>query len=87
MSTLREAVDDYLALRRGLGFKLRIAGPRLLDFIAFLEREGASYITNELALRWAMQCSACQPAQWAGRLCQATPGFDPRATFGIDPLG
>jgi integrase/recombinase XerD len=68
MSTLREAVDDYLTLRRGLGFKLRIAGPRLVDFVAFLEREGASYVTNELAMRWAMQCSACQPAQWAGRL-------------------
>ncbi len=68
MNTLREAVRDYLALRRALGFKLRIAGPRLLDFVAFLEREGASSITNELALRWAMQCSACQPAQWAGRL-------------------
>lgn len=68
MNTLREAVHDYLALRRGLGFKLRIAGPRLFDFVAFLEREGASYITNEFALRWAMQCSACQPAQWAGRL-------------------
>ncbi len=68
MSTLREALDDYLALRRGLGFKLRMAGPRLLDFVVFLEREGASYISNELALRWAMQCSACQPAQWAGRL-------------------
>ncbi|HEX8009524.1 MAG TPA: tyrosine-type recombinase/integrase [Casimicrobiaceae bacterium] len=68
MSTLREALGEYLALRRGLGFKLRLAGPRLLDFVAFLEREGASCITNELALRWAMQCSACQPAQWAGRL-------------------
>ena len=54
MNTLREAVHDYLALRRGLGFKLRIAGPRLFDFVAFLEREDAPYITNELALRWAM---------------------------------
>ena len=91
MSTLREAVDDYLALRRGLGFKLRIAGPRLLDFIAFLEREGAPYITNELALRWAMQCSACQPAQWAGRLsfvrgfAQHRSASDPRTQ--IPPYG
>ncbi len=29
MNTLREAVHDYLALRRGLGFKLRIARVRL----------------------------------------------------------
>jgi integrase/recombinase XerD len=68
MNTLRQALHDYLALRRGLGFKLRMAGPALSDFVGFLEREGASHITNELALRWAMQRAQCQPAQWAGRL-------------------
>jgi integrase/recombinase XerD len=35
MKSLRAAVEDYLALRRGLGFKLRLAGPALLDFAAF----------------------------------------------------
>ena len=37
MSTLRNAVREYLELRRGLGFKLREAGKGLLDFVTFLE--------------------------------------------------
>ncbi|REG58774.1 hypothetical protein B0G80_1483 [Paraburkholderia sp. BL6669N2] len=32
MNTLREAVQSYLALRRGLGFKLLLAGNALQDF-------------------------------------------------------
>jgi integrase/recombinase XerD len=68
MNTLKQALQDYLVLRRGLGFKLRTAGPALLDFVRFLTRQGVSHITNELAVRWAMQRSECQPAQWAGRL-------------------
>ena len=38
MNTLRQAVRDYLAMRRGLGFKLRDAGRELLDFATFMER-------------------------------------------------
>jgi integrase/recombinase XerD len=68
MKTLSKAVHDYLAMRRGLGFKLRDAGVGLLDFVAFLEREKASHITTELALRWATQPSHRQPADWASRL-------------------
>ena len=30
--------------------------------------QGAAYITSELALAWAMQPAAAQPAQWANRL-------------------
>ena len=36
MNTLRQAVQEYLAMRRSLGFKLH-AGPALLDFVSFLE--------------------------------------------------
>jgi integrase/recombinase XerD len=68
MKTLRQAVQDYLALRRGLGFKLQEAGAGLLDFVAFLEREKASHITVELAVRWATAPSHRQPAAWASRL-------------------
>ena len=32
MTTLRQAVQDYLRMRRNLGFKLRNAGKGLLDF-------------------------------------------------------
>lgn len=68
MTTLRKAVDEYLTMRRGLGFQLRDAGVGLRDFVTFMERHRASYITQRLALRWAQQPSTVQPAEWARRL-------------------
>jgi integrase len=68
MNTLREAVQEYLSLRRCLGFKLREAGKGLLDFVTFMEQHRASYITYKLALAWAQQPSTVQPEEWARRL-------------------
>ena len=68
MTTLREAVQDYLTLRRSLGFKLHEAGKLLLAFVTFMEQQRASYITPQLALAWAQQSSTVQPAEWARRL-------------------
>jgi integrase/recombinase XerD len=68
MNTLREAVNDYLAMRRGLGFKLCKAGTSLLDFVSFLEQQGVSHISTRLALAWAQQPASAQPAHWAQRL-------------------
>jgi integrase/recombinase XerD len=68
MTTLRQAVQEYVHMRRDLGFKLHEAGKRLLDFITFMEHHRASYITQALALAWAQQPSNVQPAQWARRL-------------------
>jgi len=47
MNTLRQAMQEYLAMRRSLGFKLRRVAPRLLDFASFMERQHASYITGQ----------------------------------------
>lgn len=68
MNTLREAVGEYLGLRRGLGFTLRDAGIGLVDFVSFLEQQGAASITTALALEWAQQPSSARPAAWARRL-------------------
>ena len=68
MNTLRKAVAEYLSMRRGLGFQLREAGKALPDFVTFLEKCNAGYITRELALAWAQQPSKVQPAEWARRL-------------------
>jgi len=68
MNTLRQAVRDYLAMRRGLGFKLRDAGRELLNFATFMERHRTSYITQALALAWAQQPGTAQPVWWAQRL-------------------
>ena len=68
MSTLRQAVQDYIEMRRGLGFKLQEAGRGLIDFAAFLEQSHAPYITTELALAWAQRPLHAQPSHWARRL-------------------
>jgi integrase len=69
MNTLREAVHDYLNMRRNLGFKLHYAGKQLLAFVTFMEQRGALYITPQLALAWAQQSSTLQPAKCTRRLC------------------
>jgi integrase len=53
MTELRDAVADYLMIRRALGFKLREHEWALESFVSFLEQAGASTVTIELALRWA----------------------------------
>jgi integrase/recombinase XerD len=73
MSTLREAAEQYLQLRRNLGCQLRETGRLLEDFLAFAEREGASHVTTDLALRWAQQPAGVQPATWATRLQVVPP--------------
>ena len=55
MNTLRESVQDYLAMRHSLGFKLQKAGVELQDFAAFMEQRHASHITTSLALKWAQK--------------------------------
>jgi integrase len=68
MNTLRQALQEYLSLRRGLGFKLRDAGKELLDFVTFMEQHRAAYITQQLALAWAQQPANVHPSHWARRL-------------------
>ncbi len=62
MNTLRQAVQEYLSMRRSLGFKLQEAGKGLLDFVTFMEQHRAPYITQALALAWAQQSANVQPA-------------------------
>lgn len=68
MSKLRDAAKEYLQLRRNLGCKLRCTGSALRDFVDFAERAKATYITTQLALRWAQEPRQVQPATWALRL-------------------
>ena len=62
MKTLREALVQYLAVRRALSTQLAEPGGTLGQFVIFLEREGASRITTALALRWAMMPQGVQRA-------------------------
>lgn len=83
MSDLRTAAADYLAVRRGLGFKLR-GHERLLGELAdFLEGSGATTLTSELALRWATARPDVEPVRWGQRLAAAR-GFA-RYLHALDP--
>jgi integrase/recombinase XerD len=55
MSRLRTAAEDYLAMRRALGFKLTTQGRLLNSFIDYCESCHADHVTTELALAWATQ--------------------------------
>ncbi len=68
MSKLRESLEEYLTIRRSLGFELSTLACHVRNFIDFAEGEGASYITTELALRWAQLSTEAQPATRAARL-------------------
>lgn len=84
MNTLQEAMQEYLALRRGLGFKMHDAGLKLPEFVRFLEQRHASHITIELALEWAQQSTTVRPPEWARRL-SFVRGFA-RYRSATDPL-
>lgn len=68
MKSLKMEADDYIKLRRTLGFKLTNTHYFLKDFTSFMECERAPYITTELALRWAKQPQHTLPAWWSKRL-------------------
>ena len=53
MSGLRARAEEYLAMRRALGFKLESHGPRLMSFVRFCEDRGAAAVTTDLAVEWA----------------------------------
>ncbi len=74
MSGLHDAVEDYLVMRRALGFKLVAAGQLLPDFAAYAERRGASKISAELALAWASQPADRQPI-WRSKRLAVVRGF------------
>ena len=67
LTRIGRAVEDYLAVRRALGFAQREDGPGLRDFARFLDENGAAHVTVDLALRWA-RLSPAGPARWAREL-------------------
>jgi len=92
MTTLRQAAQEYLSMRRHLGFKLHDAGKGLLDFVTFMAQHRAPSITQALALAWAQQPSNAQPAYWARRLgfvrgfAQHRSATDPRTQIPAEGL-
>ena len=91
MTSLVKMAKDYLRLRRSLGFKLQSYDRYLATFIAFMRQQGASRITTELAVRWAVLPPKRSAAEQARRLrvvrgfSQYCSGLDPRTE--IPPKG
>jgi len=83
VSQLRQAAEDYLGMRRALGFKLETQGQLLIGFVGFLEQERASTVTTELALAWAMKPAHADPLWWNRKL-SVVRGFA-RHLATIDP--
>jgi integrase/recombinase XerD len=68
MSGLQAHVDEYLRLRRALGFKLKEDERTLGQLVNYLEAAGASTVITELAVRWARLPVGVHPNRWAKRL-------------------
>jgi integrase len=68
MTTLSQRLNDYLAVRRGLGFDLSFAERVLRRFTEFADRKGADHITVELFLRWKDAFGAADNNTWSARL-------------------
>jgi integrase/recombinase XerD len=83
MTMLRDALADYLRIRRRLGFEMPQDGRLLEGFVEFLERAGAERITTELALKWARLPVQAHPHRWRQRLSVAR-GFA-RHLATVDP--
>jgi len=90
MSELQTVLEEYLALRRTLGYKLHTVGGLLQRFVQFLDQKNAPFITTELAVEWSIQ-PKCDPSRWACRLgiarrfAQYRSAADPRTQ--IPPKG
>jgi integrase len=52
---MRARVEEYVAMRRSLGFKLRVEGRMLLDFADRLDRTGERTVTVDAAVTWASE--------------------------------
>jgi integrase/recombinase XerD len=83
VNTLRQAAEDYLALRRSLGFALAVPGRQVRQFADHLDALGATHVTIELAVAWAAQPVSAAPYYRWLRL-SAIRGFA-AYLHGIDP--
>jgi integrase len=68
MKSLQDHLTEYVAARRALGTRLEEPAQTLRQFVKFLARKKARFITIQLALEWSQQSQAVQRATWARKL-------------------
>ena len=71
MSPLRQALADYLRIRRALGYKLDRASKLLAQLVTYLEGLGHETATTDHLLAWAMLPEGKKVNWWAYRLSVA----------------
>ena len=91
MSTLTQRLDDYLAVRRSLGYDLSSSARVLRGFAAFADRQDTDHITVDLFLRWKAAFGKANNDTWSARLgmvrvfARWLQGHDPRTE--VPPAG
>ena len=68
MKSLQRHLADYIVARRALGTRLEEPAKTLRNFVKFLGRRKARFITVDLALEWSQQSPGVQRATWARKL-------------------
>ncbi len=90
MTNLRSALEKYLSMRKGLGYKYEHQTRRLGDFVAFMEKRKAKTITTKLTMEWAT-LPPDRHASWAIRMADVRgfarhiANFDPGTE--VPPVG
>ena len=75
MTALRQALADYLAMRRALGYALARPEKLLGQFLSYLEDHGEMHLRVETAMAWATQTTGTSPSGWASKRLSAVRGF------------
>jgi integrase len=83
MSQLALALEDYLRLRRSLGYKLERAGRVLAGFVAYAQAAGTDHVRVDLALSWALLPSN-PDTRWRAQRLGILRGFA-RYLHALDP--
>lgn len=66
--SLREAVNEYLAIRRRLGFRLETQGRLLTSYAEYVTTRGGAFVTIQSALEWARSTSTSSESWTSHRL-------------------
>lgn len=91
MNALRKHLDDYLGLRRGLGFELTRCESRLRGFVSYLAKKRTDWITVAQVIEYVMRPADRSANTQAGYFAairgfaKHLSGIDPRTE--IPPLG
>ena len=68
MTTLTVHLDNYLLLRRQLGYKLKLTAILLRNYVRYMKENRVAFITTKTALRWASLPDNIKQKQRAVRL-------------------